>query len=223
MILAAGRGTRLQPLTDETPKPLLTVAGKPLIHWQIEALAQAGVTDLIINLHHLGEQIETSVGDGSTFGVKIVYSHETELLETGGGIIRALPFFENEPFWLLNGDIWTDFDFARLPTSPGEILEGSSAHLVLTPTPGYREHGDFEWSDGRITSRGEAYVFCGIAVLSPELFVNERRKHFSVVELYWDLIPTGLLTAQIHEGVWGDIGTLEQYEAITKSDTLRTP
>ncbi|MEM9621785.1 MAG: sugar phosphate nucleotidyltransferase, partial [Pseudomonadota bacterium] len=130
MILAAGIGSRLKPLTDQTPKPMLELAGRPLIGHQVAALSAAGVSEIIINLHHLGQQIADYLQDGSTFGVNITYSWEQELLETGGGIVNALPFFADEPFWLLNGDIFTNFDFHTLPARPaGKNL----AHIVLTP------------------------------------------------------------------------------------------
>ena len=211
MILAAGRGTRLAPLTDRTPKPLLPVRGRPLIEWQIEALARAGVTHVVVNLHHLGAQIEHHLGDGSRLGVDIVYSHESALLETGGGIRQALPLLDSSTFLVVNGDVWSDFDFRQLPHSPGaEQL----AHLVLTPTPDYREHGDFTYADGLVTGRGEAFVFCGIAVLRRELFDNAPNGPFSVASLYFELLKTRQVGAQIHEGEWLDIGTLAQYQSL---------
>ncbi len=210
MILAAGRGTRLAPLTDGTPKPLLPLAGRPLIEWQVQALAAAGIRELVINLHHLGEQIADHLGDGSRFGLMIQYSRETALLETGGGIVNALPLLGDETFWLLNGDIYTDFDFATLPT---RLAPGDRAHLVLTPTPAYREAGDFEYAAGRVTARGDAYVYCGIAVIDPELFAGQTG-HFSLRDCYFDNLTRGRVSAQVHGGDWHDIGTLAQYEAL---------
>ncbi len=211
MILAAGRGTRLAPLTDDTPKPLLPLAGRPLIEWQVQALVAAGVRELVINLHHLGEQIAAHLGDGSRFGVDIQYSRETELLETGGGIVNALPLLGSETFWLLNGDIYTDFDFATLPR---DLADGDRAHLVLTPTPAYRNAGDFECAAGRLTARGDTYVYCGIAVLSPTLFEGETNDHFSLRDLYFENLAEGRISAQIHTGEWHDIGTVAQYERL---------
>ena len=211
MILAAGKGTRLRPLTLERPKPMLPLAGKPLIQHQIEALAAAGIEEVVINLHYLGDQISAHLGTGATYGLRITYSEEDELLETGGGIVHALPLLGDQPFLLLNGDIWTDFAFSALPSplpSPG------LAHLVLTPTPGYRAHGDFNFADGRITARGEDYVYCGMAVLHPELFKDHITTHFSLRDIYFDLIERQALTAQIHTGQWHDIGTVEQYEEL---------
>ena len=211
MILAAGRGTRLAPLTDVTPKPLLPLGGKPLIEWQVEALVNAGVENIVINLHHLGEQIAEHLGDGGRFGAAIQYSREAELLETGGGIVNALPLLGSETFWLLNGDIYTDFNFATLPD---ELADGDLAHLVLTPTPAYRDAGDFECAGGRITGRGNAFVYCGIAVLSPALFDGQANGHFSLRDLYFEQLAAGRVSAQIHTGEWHDIGTLAQYEAL---------
>ncbi len=211
MILAAGRGTRLAPLTDTTPKPMLPVRGKPLIAWQVEALRAAGVTDLVINLHHLGEQIQGYLGDGDAWGLSIEYSVETELLETGGGIVNALPLLGSETFWLLNGDIFTDFELSRLPRT---LADGDAVHLVLTATPAYREHGDFEFADGRVTGRGDSFVYCGIAALSPALFSGRERNHFSLRDLYFSAIEAGRVSGQVHTGSWHDIGTLAQYEAL---------
>jgi len=211
MILAAGKGTRLAPLTDNTPKPMLELAGKPLIEAQVMALSQAGVTEIVINLHHLGEQISNHLKGGAQFGVNIRYSREPELLETGGGIVKALPLFDNEPFWLLNGDIWTDFDFRTMPRQPNAQ---DLAHIVLIPTPSYRSAGDFEFADGHVTGRGDSYVYGCIAVLTPQLFADADTAAFSLRDTYFDLIPRGKLGAQIHHGQWQDIGTVEQYHAL---------
>ncbi len=213
MILAAGKGTRLAPLTERTPKPLLPLRGKPLIQWQVEALIAAGVTDIVINLHHLGEQIASYLGDGSRFGATIEYSRETELLETGGGIVNALPLLGQEPFWLLNGDIWTDFDFSTLPRAP---TTPDLAHIVLTQTPSYRNRGDFNYAAGRVIRRGDKFVYCGIAVLSAALFEGVDLGHFSLRDSYFDLIRQQRLSAQVHDGVWHDIGTLEQYQTLAE-------
>ncbi len=211
MILAAGRGTRLAPLTDTVPKPMLELAGTPLIGHQVQALARAGIQRIIINLHHLGDQIETYLGNGSNFGVSIEYSKESTLLETGGGIARALPFFNNQPFCLLNGDIFTNFDFSTLPPAPHPPHR---AHIVLTPTPDHRASGDFAYTQGTVTSRGEPYVYCGIAVLLPELFqAYAGGTAFSFREIMFALIHQQQLGAQIFNGIWQDIGSIEQYRA----------
>ena len=211
MILAAGRGTRLQPHTDTTPKPMLDVAGRPLIEHQLHWLKAAGVLEVVVNLHHLGEQIEAHIGDGDRFGIAVSYSVEDELLETGGGIVKALPLLGTEPFWILNGDIYTDFPLATFPRS---LPESSRAHLLLTPTPDFRENGDFEWQDGLITARGSTYVYCGISLLHPSLFDGRSVERFSLADLFFDAIERRELTAEIWEGQWTDIGTPEQLEAL---------
>ncbi len=140
MLLAAGRGERLRPLTDTTPKPLLSIAGEPLIAHQLRWLKAAGLTDVVVNLFHLGSAIEARIGDGSQYGVRVRYSRETQRLETGGGIVQALPLLGDAPFVVLNGDIWTDFPFAQLPR---QLTGGDLVHLVMTPTPSHRSAGDF--------------------------------------------------------------------------------
>ncbi|XOV84220.1 MAG: NDP-sugar synthase [bacterium] len=214
MILAAGKGTRLAPLTNTTPKPLLPLAGKPLIVWQLEALAAAGVQQVVINLHHLGEQISTALGDGSPFGVEISYSVEAQLLETGGGIVNALPLLGDQPFWLLNGDIWTDFDFNHLPRT---LADNQPAHIVLTNKPANRIHGDFTYANGRVTGRGGDYVYCGIAVIHPDLFKDQATTHFSFRDTLFALIESGQLSAQVHAGRWHDIGTPDAYHQLQAS------
>ena len=211
MILAAGRGTRLAPLTDQTPKPMLPIRGRPLIEWQIAQLKDAGVDEFVINTHHLGEQIINGLGDGSRLGVQIEYSLEEDLLDTGGGIKKALPLLGDDPFIVLNGDIWTDFVFSSLPQAPPE---GCPAHVVLTPTPSWREAGDFSSDGQQVTARGTDYVFCGIAVATPELVADQTETAFSLREVYFDLIEAGRLSAEIFRGKWLDIGTLEQYESV---------
>ena len=211
MILAAGRGTRLAPLTDRTPKPMLPIRGRPLIEWQIEQLKAAGIREFVINTYHLGEQIINALGDGRKLGVTITYSPEDELLDTGGGIKRALPLLGDAPFLVLNGDIWTDFDFSSLPDAPPADCP---AHVVLTPTPKWRETGDFCSDGDRVTARGSDYVFCGIAVATPALVANQAGATFSLREIYFELIKANTLSAQIFLGHWLDIGTLEQYESV---------
>lgn len=211
MILAAGRGERLRPLTDQTPKPLLPVAGKPLIAHQLQWLQTAGISEVVINLHHLGEQIEAFCGDGAAFGVAIRYSHEDILLETAGGIVNALPLLGDDPFVLLNGDVFTNFAFASLPARPPAWAD---LHIVLTPTPDYRKHGDFEFADGRVTRRGEAFVYCGIAVIDPRWLASLSAQPASLQQPLFDAVARGRVSAQIWNGDWTDIGTPAQLQAI---------
>lgn len=214
MILAAGRGARLKPLTDRRPKPMMEVGGAPLIGHQLRWLAGAGVKEVIINLHHLGEQIETYVGDGAAHGLAVAYSREPALLDTGGGVVKALPWLGDEPFWLLNGDIYTDFPFQQFAkTLKAERL----AHLLLTPTPAFRQSGDFEWAPedaevqcGLVARRGDAYVFCGLALLHPALFNGCKAAPFSLSKLYFKAVAAGAVSAQLWRGFWTDIGTPEQ-------------
>lgn len=211
MILAAGRGERLRPLTDRTPKPLVGVAGRPLLAHQLDWLAAAGIREVVINVHHLAEQIVEAAGDGSRFGVRIRYSRETELLETGGGIVHALPLLGDDPFLVLNGDIFTDLPFAGLPRRLAADLLG---HLVVTPRPRFRERGDFEVAGGRISGRGDDYVYCGIAVLDPAALRGREAVPFSLRDVFFELLAERRLSAQIWRGRWTDLGTVEQLDEL---------
>lgn len=212
MILAAGRGERLRPLTDHTPKPLMEVHGEPLLAHQLRWLAAAGIREVVINLHHLGQQIVDVFGDGRGYGVAISYSLEPTLLDTGGGVVKALPLLGNDPFVLLNGDIYTDFPFSELPR---QLAADALAHLTVTPRPAFRERGDFEVADGRVIGRGDSHVYCGIALLDPAALLGRRPEPFSLRDVYFDLIGRGAITAQVWPGYWTDIGTREQLEAIS--------
>lgn len=211
MILAAGRGERLRPLTDTLPKPLAPVGGVPLLELQLGWLQSAGVTRVVINLHHLGEQIEALIGDGSRFGLKIEYSREPTLLETGGGIVKALPLLGTAPFLLVNGDIYTDFPLARLMRP---LAEGDDAHLLLTPRPSQRERGDFDAVGGRVTRRGDDFVYCGISVLHPRLFEGQVERAFSLRDLFFDAVARGRVAGTVWQGFWSDIGSAEQLAAV---------
>jgi MurNAc alpha-1-phosphate uridylyltransferase len=217
MILAAGRGERLRPLTDRIPKPMLTVRGRPLLEHQLQWLVRAGIREVVINLHHLGEQIRAHFGDGREFGVAIRYSLEPELLDTGGGIVKALPLLGPDPFLVLNGDIFTTFPFAAVEPLP----DWADIHLVVTPKPAFRERGDFDVEEGRIVGRGDDYVYCGIAVLRPALFQGQDAVPFSVREHFFAAIEEGRISAQTWRGYWTDIGDQAQLEAVNSStDTL---
>lgn len=213
MILAAGRGERLRPLTDTTPKPMLMVKGRPLLEHQIGWLAAAGIRELVINLHHLGEQIEDYFGDGSAHGMHIHYSREPELLETGGGIAKALPLLGDDPFLVLNGDIFTDFPFDELAALP----DWADIHLIVTPKPGFRERGDFELEGQRVTARGDSYVYCGIAMLRPAIFENDSAEPFSLREHFFSAIEKQRLSAQIWTGSWIDIGDKAQLDVANRT------
>jgi len=212
IILAAGRGARLAPLTDTTPKPLLPIKGQPLIVRQLQQLRAANITHVVINLYHLGDLIERALGNGEKFGMQIAYSHEQSLLETGGGIKNALPLLEEEEFIVCNGDIYTDFDFSSLPDT---LAPNDTAHLVLTPTPNTRARGDFEYSQGRVTQRGDDFVYCGISIFSQRIFANSPEGAFSSRDLMFEAIEQGQLSAQVHKGQWTDIGTLSDYANVS--------
>ncbi|MDB2646554.1 nucleotidyltransferase family protein [Pseudomonadales bacterium] len=212
IILAAGRGARLAPLTDTTPKPLLPIKGQPLIVRQLQQLRAANITHVVINLYHLGDLIERALGNGEKFGMQIAYSREQSLLETGGGIKNALPLLEEEEFIVCNGDIYTDFDFSSLPDT---LAPNDTAHLVLTPTPRTRARGDFEYSQGRVTQRGDDFVYCGISIFSQRIFANSPEGAFSSRDLMFEAIEQGQLSAQVHEGQWTDIGTLSDYANVS--------
>lgn len=208
MILAAGKGERMRPLTLTTPKPLVPAAGKPLIEYHLEALARAGITEVVINHAWLGQQIEDHLGDGSRYGLSIRYSSEGEPLETGGGIFKALPLLGEAPFLLVNGDIWSDYDFARLlAPMPG------LAHLVLVDNPGHHGHGDFRLTDGHVRDGDEAsgtLTFSGISVLDPALFAGCQPGAFKLAPLLRQAMAEGRVSGEHYRGHWIDVGTLER-------------
>ncbi len=206
MILAAGKGERMRPLTLTRPKPLIEVNGRPLIEHHIQALAAAGITDLVINHAWLGDQLEAVLGDGSRLGVSIRFSAEGEPLETGGGIFRALPLLGSEPFMLINGDIRTDVDFAALA-----LPAGCLAHLVLVDNPVHHPSGDFGLVDGQITlEASEKLTYSGIAVLHPQLFSRCTAGAFKLVDVLRPAIVAGQVSGQRLAGRWVDVGTLER-------------
>lgn len=218
MILAAGLGTRMRPLTDHTPKPLLQVGGRSLIEYHVRALAAAGITDLVINTAWLGAQLERALGDGSQFGVRITWSREGKPLETAGGIRRALPMLcdtqsDDRPFVVVNGDIWTDFDFGRLPA---ELPAGSSdrglAHLVLVDNPPQHEAGDFYLAaDGQVHDNpsvaGQRLTFSGIGVYHPSLFRGLEDGSARLAPLLRDAMAGNAVSGSHHRGHWYDVGT----------------
>ena len=215
MILAAGRGERMRPLTDHTPKPLLPVGGKPLIVWHLERLAAAGLREVVINHAHLGAQLEATLGDGSRWGVSIRYSAEPEgALETAGGIANALPLLgTDDPFLVINGDIHCDWDVARAAHAlTAKIL----AHLVLVPNPPQHPRGDFSLQDGRVGAGPAAgagpdipvHTFSGIGVYRPQLFAGIRRGTTAkLAPLLHAAIQTQTVSGEFHSGHWTDVGT----------------
>ena len=215
MILAAGRGERLRPLTDRIPKPLLPIAGEALIVQQMRCLRRAGITEIVVNLHHLGEQIEQRVGTGRDLGVNVRYSREATLLDTGGGVRAALPLLGAAPFLLLNGDIWTNYPFARLTER-----KPCAGHLVLTPKPAHRESADFALVDSRVRRSGDSaddLVFTGIAVISPTLFADAPEGPFNIARtLYFAAVAAGRMTGEVFRGAWFDIGSPAQLKAVRR-------
>ena len=205
MILAAGRGERMRPLTDVTPKPLLEAGGKPLIAWHIERLARAGFTELVVNHAHLGAKIEAVLGNGSRFGVSIRYSHEIEALETAGGIANAMPLLGPDPFLVVNGDIFCDYDFAALPRELGEL----SAWLVLVDNPDHHPDGDFALRQDKVLDEGERKLtFSGIGVYRPELFAAiARGTKARLAPLLREQMAAGRVGGEYYRGLWLDVGT----------------
>lgn len=208
MILAAGKGERMRPLTLTTPKPLVRANGVPLIEYHLHALAGAGFTDIVINHAWLGQQIEDYLGDGSRYGVSIEYSPEGEPLETGGGIFRALPLLGDEAFVVVNGDIWTDYDFSVLH----QPISGL-AHLVLVDNPLHHPTGDFLLVDGEVQDGqqdGANLTYSGIAVLHPQLFDGCSAGAFKLAPLLRKAMAEGQVTGERLRGRWVDVGTLER-------------
>ncbi len=220
MILAAGRGERMRPLTDHTPKPLLKAAGKPLIEYTIEALVKAGITDIVINLAHLGEQIQCYLGDGSRYQSNIIYSYEGEAgLETAGGIKKALPLLGNSPFLVINGDISCDFPLHNLINTDCDL-----AHLILVNNPVHHPSGDFALHPQSIASPEGTpkYTYSGIGLYHPELFANIAPGKSALAPLLKSAMQAKHVTAELHQGFWMDIGTPERLEQLNNI-LLNTP
>jgi MurNAc alpha-1-phosphate uridylyltransferase len=220
MILAAGRGERMRPLSNTVPKPLLKAGGRALIEYVIAALKEGGVTQIVVNHAHLGKQIIDYLGNGSKFGVDIVYSDESQgALETGGGIRKALPLLGEEPFIVINSDIWTDFPVASLP----KHLSGL-AHLVLTDNPPHHPEGDFYLNDSLVNLEGGTRLtFTGIGLYSPRLFSRMAEQSFPLAPLLQKAIVQGLVTGQYYNGRWIDVGTPERLDALDKLLSIEKP
>lgn len=212
MILAAGRGERMRPLTDQTPKPLLEIKGKALIVYHIEKLSSLGFTDIVINIAHLGYKIPEALGDGSKWGVNIIYSDEQNsgALESAGGIIKTLPFFGDETFLVVNGDIFCDYKF-----DSDFDLKDDLAHLILVPNPEHNLAGDFALENGRVLNNGaKKFTFSGIGYYSPKLFENLPCEKSALAPLLRLAIEKENVSGNLHVGIWHDIGTPQRLEAI---------
>jgi MurNAc alpha-1-phosphate uridylyltransferase len=223
LIFAAGRGERMRPLTDATPKPLLAAGGKRLIEWHLEKLAALGIQDVVINTSWLADQFPATLGDGAHWGLRIRYSHEGDTpLETGGGMWNALPLLGDAPFLLVNGDVWTDFDFAGLPKQPEAL-----AHLVMVDRPPQASQGDFALDgEGFVRANGEhCLTYSGIGVYRPQLFdgwrgivrepvIVDGKPKFPLAPLLRAHMGEGLIRGEYHRGRWTDVGTPERLAAL---------
>lgn len=207
MILAAGLGTRMRPLTLDTPKPLLPVLGKPLIEYHIERLSAAGIKQVVINHSYLGEQIEAYLKKGTKWGVRINYSHEAEPLETAGGIANALPLLGESPFIVINGDVWCDYPLGQLNLSENQL-----AHLVLVNNPSHNPRGDFVMDGERVVTSGghHRFTFSGISVLSSALFNHLPQPKWPLAPILESAIKLGLVSGEYYGGYWLDVGTPER-------------
>ena len=220
LILAAGRGERMRPLTDHTPKPLLKVGGKSLIVWHLERLAKAGFKEVVINHAHLGGQIEQALGDGSQWGVHIQYSPEITALETAGGIANALPLLGAEPFLVVNGDTFTEVDFGVLTHA---LQANNHAHLVLVNNPPQHPNGDFAIEAGKLKNTGEKMLtFSGVGVYHPDLFASVMRgEPAKLAPLLRQAIAENQATAEYYQGVWHDIGTPDRLSMLDEELKLQ--
>jgi MurNAc alpha-1-phosphate uridylyltransferase len=222
MIFAAGRGERMRPLTDHTPKPLLEAGGKPLIVWQIERLAQAGIRIIVINHAWLGAHIEAALGDGSRWGVQLRYSPEPEALETAGGIAQALPLLEDgdasEVFVGVAGDVYADFDYSTLHAQAHQLAAQTEAgmHLVMVPNPPFHPAGDFGLADGVVSLDAQPRLtFGSMALYDTRMFrALPRGTRRALTPYYFDTIGRGLASGELYEGVWENVGTPEQLQAL---------
>jgi N-acetyl-alpha-D-muramate 1-phosphate uridylyltransferase len=218
MILAAGKGKRLAPLTNTVPKPLIDINGETLIERHLSALASAGFNEVVINVSHLGHMIERRVDEIALPGIHVTYSREPEEpLETGGGILRALPLFGQDPFLVVNADIWTDYAFKV--SAP---RKGALAHLILSPNPTHHPDGDFTLNGSSVERHlHNPLTYTGIGVYTPELFAGVSQKRFSLTPMLFDLAREGRLSGEIYDGVWFDIGTPERLDEARLAVTHR--
>lgn len=212
MILAAGRGERMRPLTDAIPKPLLSVGGKPLIQYHIESLAAAGTREIVINLAWKGAALRQALGNGARFGVNIVYSDEgNAALETGGGIFNALPLLGADPFLVVSGDVWTDYP---LTAAAARLAAGDVAHFVVVPNPDFHQRGDFALRENRLVADGERHTYANIGVFRPEFFDGCQSGRFALAPLMHGWIGRGRVSGELYRGRWYNIGTPAQLEQL---------
>jgi N-acetyl-alpha-D-muramate 1-phosphate uridylyltransferase len=211
MLLAAGRGERMRPITDSLPKPLVPVAGKPLIGWHLGALARAGFREVVVNTSWLAPQLHAALGDGSAWGVSISWSDEGPVpLETGGGILRAVPLLGPGPFLVVNADIWTDIDFAAL-----SLEDGAHAHLVLVPNPPHNVRGDFGLDGDLVVSRDtDRFTYSGVGMFRREFFAGASGERFPLLPLLNRAIAARRVRGELHRGAWSDVGTPERLAAL---------
>lgn len=219
MILAAGRGERMRPLTDTCPKPLLVAGGKPLIVWQIERLAAAGITDIVINLAHLGQQIETALGDGSRFGTRITYSREVEALESAGGVVNALYLLGASPFLIVSADIYVECDYRLLIDSAAPLQEGALACLWMTGNPEWHARGDFALIDGLLHLDEEPRLtYANIGIFHPKFFDGiAPGTKYPLLPLFKRAIAAGMVRGAVLDCVWDNIGTPGQLTTLDKA------
>ena len=213
MILAAGYGKRLRPLTDHTPKPMVSVGGKPLIVHHLEKIAQTGIVDVVINLGHLGSKIAEGLGNGSQWGLSIEYSDEgPEPLETGGGMTKALPLLGEDTFMLVNGDVWCDLDYRDIPK---KLEHNDQALLYLVPQPDWRNRGDFSLRNKRvIESENPEYLYAGIALYHPSILQGAKAEKFSIIPRLKNAISENRVQGILYDGEWDDVGTPERLDTI---------
>lgn len=214
MILAAGRGERLRPLTDEIPKSLVEVRGRSLLERHLGTIRDAGIERVVINLGWLGAKIVERVGSGARYGLEVVYSQEGDnVLETGGGIHKALPLLGSDPFLVVNADIYTE-----MPVPDVELAADILGHLVMVPTPAYRDHGDFDLRDGLIRNDAAAKLtFSGVAMYRPEFFAGCEAGRFPLAPMLREAADAGQLSGALYEGPWEDIGTRTRLDAVNRS------
>ena len=213
MLLAAGRGERMRPVTDTLPKSLVEVGGASLLERHLAMLAEAGASKVVINLGWLGDKIVERIGSGKSFGLKVVYSPEYDnVLETGGGIHRALPLLGRDPFWVVNGDVFSDYQIGA-----DSIADDCLAHLVLVPTPSHKDIGDFDLDGGKVlNAERPTLTFSGIGCYRPEFFAGQRPGRFPLAPLLRSMADAGKVSGNRYEGMWHDVGTPERLDEINR-------